>query len=54
MLDVEDFDAVYQGLNYSDGIVQQIQENQHALGGRTFFERLIELLQIKGMLQSKT
>ncbi|CAO2656108.1 Nn.00g049110.m01.CDS01 [Neocucurbitaria sp. VM-36] len=48
MLDVEDFDAVFQGLNYSDGIVQQIQENQHALGGRTFFERLIDLLKIKG------
>lgn len=54
MLDVEDFDAVYQGLNYSDGIVQQIQENQHALGGRTFFERLIELLKIKGLLLSKS
>ncbi|KAH7378683.1 nuclear pore complex assembly-domain-containing protein [Pyrenochaeta sp. MPI-SDFR-AT-0127] len=50
MLDVEDFDAVFQGLNYSDGIVQQIQEYQHALGGRTFFERLLELLKIKGIL----
>ncbi|KAJ4365595.1 hypothetical protein N0V83_008215 [Neocucurbitaria cava] len=47
MLDVEDFDAVFQGLNYSHGIVEQILENQHALGGRTFFERLIELLKIK-------
>lgn len=51
MLDVEDFDAVFQGLNYSHGIVEQILENQHALGGRTFFERLIELLKIKGILQ---
>lgn len=49
MLDVEDFDAVFQGLNYTDGLVQQIQEYQHALGGQTFFERLLDLLKIKGM-----
>jgi len=48
MLDVEDLDAVFQGLHYSDGLVQQIQEYQHALGGRTFFERLLELLRITG------
>lgn len=51
MLDVEDFEAVFQGLNYTDGMVQQIQENQHALGGRTFFERLLDLLKIKGTPQ---
>lgn len=49
MLDVEDFDAVFQGLSYTDGLVQQIQEYQHALGGQTFFERLLDLLKIKGM-----
>jgi hypothetical protein len=49
MLDVEDFDAVFQGLSYTDGIVQQIQEYQLALGGRTFFERLLDVLKIKGM-----
>lgn len=49
MLDVEDFDAVFQGFNYTDGLVQQIQEYQHALGGQTFFERLLGLLKIKGM-----
>jgi len=49
MLDVEDFDAVFQGLNYTDGLVQQIQEYQNALGGQTFFERLLDLLRIKGM-----
>jgi hypothetical protein len=49
MLDVEDFDAVFQGINYTDGLVQQIQEYQHALGGQTFFERLLDLLKIKGM-----
>jgi hypothetical protein len=49
MLDIEDFDAVFSdGVTYSDGIVQQIQEYQHALGGRTFFERLLDLLKIKG------
>lgn len=48
MLDVEDFDAVFQGITYSDGIVQEILEYQHALG-RTFFERLLEVLKIKGM-----
>ncbi|KAH6637556.1 nuclear pore complex assembly-domain-containing protein [Boeremia exigua] len=48
MLDVEDFDAVFQGLSYTDGLVQKIQEYQHALGGQTFFERLLELLKIKG------
>lgn len=51
MLDVEDFDAVFQGLNYSSGIVHDIQECQHALGGKTFFERLLDLLKIKGFLQ---
>jgi hypothetical protein len=49
MLDVEDFDAVFQGLSYTDGLVQQILEYQQALGGQTFFERLLELLKIKGL-----
>ncbi|KAF2846016.1 hypothetical protein T440DRAFT_511168 [Plenodomus tracheiphilus IPT5] len=48
MLDVEDFAAVFQGLNYTAGLVQEIQEYQHALGGRTFFERLLELLKMTG------
>jgi|TARA_R110002003_G_scaffold198_5_gene15454 hypothetical protein len=49
MLDIEDFEAVFaHGVTYSTGIVQQIQEYQHALGGKTFFERLLELLKIKG------
>lgn len=47
MLDVEDFDAVFQGITYSDGIVQEILEYQHALG-QTFFERLLEVLKITG------
>ena len=51
MLDVEDFDAVFQGISYTDGLVQQILEYQQALGGQTFFERLLELLKIKGMHQ---
>ncbi|KAF1938958.1 hypothetical protein EJ02DRAFT_409417 [Clathrospora elynae] len=48
MLDVEDFDAVFRGLDYSDGLVAEIQEFRTALGGRTFFERLLDLLKIKG------
>ncbi|EMD68762.1 hypothetical protein COCSADRAFT_109659 [Bipolaris sorokiniana ND90Pr] len=48
MLDVEDFDAVYRGLNYNEGLVQEIQSYRTALGGRTYFERLLVLLQIKG------
>ncbi|CBX98024.1 hypothetical protein LEMA_P094330.1 [Plenodomus lingam JN3] len=53
MLDVEDFDTVFQGLNYSNGLVQEIQEYQHALGGRTFFERLLDLLKITGMSHTR-
>jgi hypothetical protein len=52
MLDIEDFNAVYRGLYYNDGLVQEIQSNRTALGGRTFFERLLTLLNIKGKLRS--
>lgn len=48
MKDVEDFDRVFQGLYYKDGLVQEIQSFRTALGGRTFFERLLMLLKIKG------
>ena len=48
MLDIEDFDAVYRNLHYNDGLVQEIQSYRTALGGRTFFERLLTLLNIKG------
>jgi hypothetical protein len=49
MLDIEDFEAVFRdGVTYSDGIVQQIQEYQQALGGKTFFERLLNVLKING------
>jgi hypothetical protein len=65
MLDVEDFETVFQipsddkgddenqnsTLEYTDGLLQRITENQRDLGGRTFFERLLELLQIKCKLQ---
>lgn len=53
MLDVEDFDAVYRGLNYNEGLVQEIQSYRTALGGRTYFERLLVLLQIKGKARHK-
>ncbi|KAH7094962.1 nuclear pore complex assembly-domain-containing protein [Paraphoma chrysanthemicola] len=49
MLDIEDFEAAFpHGVTYTPGIVTQIQEYQHALGGKTFFERLLELLKIRG------
>jgi hypothetical protein len=49
MLDIEDFEAVFpDGVTYTHGVVQQIQEYQHALGGRTFFERLLDVLKIQG------
>jgi len=47
MLDIEDFDAVFPGVTYTHGVVSQIQQFQQALGGRTFFERLLDLLKIK-------
>ncbi|KAL5120329.1 hypothetical protein ACEQ8H_001619 [Pleosporales sp. CAS-2024a] len=49
MLDIEDFESAFpDGVTYSDGIVSTIQEFQHALGGRTFFERLLVLLKVQG------
>jgi len=47
MYDVEDFDKIFDNCRYSPALVSAIQENQHVLGGRTFFERLLELLGIK-------
>ncbi|KAF2791354.1 hypothetical protein K505DRAFT_280846 [Melanomma pulvis-pyrius CBS 109.77] len=57
MLDILEFEAVFHAptddedegclLEYTDGLVSGINENRHILGGRTFFERLLELLQIK-------
>jgi hypothetical protein len=49
MLDIEDFESAFpDGVTYSDGVVQAIQEFQHALGGKTFFERLLVLLKVQG------
>lgn len=50
MLDIEDFESAFpDGVTYSDGVVQSVQEFQHALGGKTFFERLLVLLKVQGM-----
>jgi hypothetical protein len=50
MLDIEDFESAFpDGVTYTDGIVQGIQGFQHALGGKTFFERLLVLLKVQGM-----
>jgi hypothetical protein len=49
MYDIEDFDTVFEHGGYSSGLVHDIQENQHALGGTTFFERLLNLLGITSL-----
>lgn len=46
MIDVEDYDDVFKGRSYSDGLVSDIEESQHILHGLTFFERLLNLLKI--------
>lgn len=52
MLDIEDYDSIFPDGGYSNAIVGNIHENQNQLGGRTFFERLLELLHIKCRLRS--
>jgi hypothetical protein len=47
MRDIEDFTSVFSDLRYSNERVSRILENKKALGGKTFFERLLELLHIK-------
>ncbi|CAI6338924.1 unnamed protein product [Periconia digitata] len=46
MIDVEDYDDVFKGKSYSDGLVSDIEESQHVHHGCTFFERLLNLLKI--------
>lgn len=47
MLDIEEYESIFPEGGYSEGLVSDILDNQHILGGRTFFERLLELLHIK-------
>lgn len=47
MLDIEDFESVFPSIGYTNAIVHQIDEHKKMLGGKTFFERLLELLSIK-------
>ncbi|KAF2634577.1 hypothetical protein P280DRAFT_463320 [Massarina eburnea CBS 473.64] len=47
MLDVDNYDDIFQGWSYSEGLVSDIQENQSLIGGKLFFERLLDLLKIK-------
>ncbi|KAF2176344.1 hypothetical protein K469DRAFT_678690 [Zopfia rhizophila CBS 207.26] len=47
MLDIDDFDAVFRGNIYSKGLIDEIEGNRFLLGGKLFFDRLLELLQIK-------
>jgi hypothetical protein len=47
MLEIEDFAAVFfSDADYTEAIYTQIEDNKEFLGGKTFFERLLELLQI--------
>jgi hypothetical protein len=55
MLDIEDYEAAFpDGVKYSSGMLASIQEFQHALGGKTFFERLLEVLKINGGAYTKS
>lgn len=48
MLDIEDFEVVFRGNSYSRELIQDINRNKAKLSNRkSFFERLLELLQIK-------
>ncbi|KAF2470432.1 uncharacterized protein BDR25DRAFT_393921 [Lindgomyces ingoldianus] len=48
-MDLEDFDAVFRGseTGYDKDTVDEILQNQGQLGGKLFFQRLLELLGIK-------
>lgn len=48
MRDIDEFESVFpEDTTYSQNLADQIELNKKQLGGRTFFERLLELLQIK-------
>lgn len=49
MIDIQDFDAVFP-TGYTNELRQQIKINRKHLGGRTFFERLLDLLHIQGTI----
>ena len=56
MLDISDYDAVFKIHDkhshshggYPPEIERTILDNRHHLGGKLFFDRLLDLLQIKG------
>ena len=48
MFDVENFEEIFEDLSYSKGLLEDIQENQSFLKSPTFFERLLQLLKIRG------
>jgi hypothetical protein len=52
MLDITDFNTLFAfdpKFSFSNNSQSQIASNRHALGGVLFFDRLLELLQIKCM-----
>ena len=54
MLDISDYDAVFKVYDkqthsgYPTGLQNDINDSRYHLGGKLFFDRLLELLQIKG------
>ena len=47
MRDIEDYELIFPHGSYTEALRSDIQESQSTLGGRTFFERLLELLNVK-------
>jgi hypothetical protein len=47
MAAADEFEETFKDYRYAPALVQDISNNQHVLGGRTFFERLLEVLGIK-------
>ncbi|KAF1977016.1 hypothetical protein BU23DRAFT_550957 [Bimuria novae-zelandiae CBS 107.79] len=47
MIDIEDYDALFPHGSYTEALRSDIQDSQSTLGGRTFFERLLDLLNIQ-------
>lgn len=47
MTNIQDFDAMFP-VGYTADLVKHIKTNRKLLSGRTFFERLLDLLHIQG------
>lgn len=47
MRDIDDYESIFPHGSYTEALRSDIQESQSTLGGRTFFERLLDLLNVK-------